>query len=63
MNHILDLTAGLGIDAVFLSQLGFQVTSIERNPLLVFLLQEAQKKTNREEIKKLNGSIRMQMNI
>ncbi len=53
IKQVVDLSAGLGIDAVLLSQLGFEVTSIERNPLLVFLLQEAQKKTQRTEIKKI----------
>lgn len=53
IKNVVDLTAGLGIDAVFLSQIGFAVTSIERNPLLFFLLQEAQKKSQREEVKKI----------
>lgn len=38
---VLDLSAGLGIDAVFMTQLGFQVTSVERSPLLYTLLNEA----------------------
>lgn len=38
---ILDLSAGLAIDAVFLAQLGFEVTAIERNPLIYLALQEA----------------------
>lgn len=50
LTRVLDLTAGLGQDAVFLCQLGFQVTSIERNPLLVFLLKEAQRRTQRSEL-------------
>ena len=53
IKNVIDLTAGLGIDAVFLAQLGFKVTSIERNPILVFLLKEAQKKTKREEVKSI----------
>lgn len=53
IKNVLDLTAGLGIDAVFLSQIGFEVTSVERNPLLFFLLQEAQKKSKREEVKRI----------
>lgn len=39
--RILDLSAGLGIDAVFLSQLGFQVTALERNPLIYRALRQA----------------------
>ncbi len=42
--RILDLSAGLGIDAVFLCQLGFEVTALERNPLVFLALDEAQKK-------------------
>lgn len=41
---VLDLSAGLGIDAVFMTQLGFQVTSVERSKLLFVLLDEALKK-------------------
>ncbi len=54
IRSVVDLTAGLGIDAVLLAQIGFQVTSIERNPILYFLLQEAQKKTQNSVIKKIN---------
>ncbi len=42
--RVLDLSAGLGIDAVFMTQLGFQVTSVERSKLLFVLLDEALKK-------------------
>jgi 16S rRNA (guanine1516-N2)-methyltransferase len=38
---VLDLSAGLGIDALFLAQLGFNVTSIERNPLIYLALRDA----------------------
>ena len=38
---ILDLSAGLGIDAVFLCQLGFEVVAVERNPLIFLALQHA----------------------
>lgn len=38
---LLDLTAGLGADAVFLSQVGFKVKSLERHPLLFMLLDQA----------------------
>lgn len=40
-NHILDLTAGLGIDAISLVQLGYFVVSVERNPLVFLALQSA----------------------
>lgn len=53
VKKILDLSAGLGQDAVSLCQLGFSVTAIERNPLLAFLLQEAQRWTTRPELKNL----------
>lgn len=39
--RILDLTAGLGIDAIFLAQLGYIVTAVERNPLIYLALQHA----------------------
>lgn len=38
---VLDLSAGLGVDAVFLSQLGYQVTAVERNPLIYLALSTA----------------------
>lgn len=42
--RILDLTAGLGIDAVFLAQLGYSVVSLERNPLIYLALTTALEK-------------------
>lgn len=41
VRRVLDLSAGMGIDAVFMTQLGFQVTSVERSKLLFVLLNEA----------------------
>lgn len=38
---LLDLSAGLGVDSVFLLQLGFKVTAIERNPLIYMALKIA----------------------
>ncbi|AZZ35764.1 16S rRNA methyltransferase [Bdellovibrio sp. qaytius] len=38
---LLDLSAGLGVDAVFLHQLGFKVTAVERNPLVYMALKIA----------------------
>ncbi|MCE3009788.1 MAG: class I SAM-dependent methyltransferase [Proteobacteria bacterium] len=40
-DRVIDLSAGLGEDAVFLSRLGFHVTALERNPLIFALLQQA----------------------
>ena len=53
VRKILDLSAGLGQDAVSLCQVGFSVTAVERNPVLAFLLQEAQRWTTRPELKNL----------
>lgn len=39
--RLLDLTAGLAIDSVFLAQLGFTVTALERNPLIFLALEQA----------------------
>ena len=39
--NVLDLSAGLAVDAVFLAQLGYQVTAVERNPLIFLALEEA----------------------
>lgn len=41
VRRVLDLSAGMGVDAVFMTQLGFQVTSVERSKLLFVLLDEA----------------------
>lgn len=49
--NILDLGAGLGIDAVFLSQLGYKVTALERNPLIFLALTEALKQKSDLELK------------
>lgn len=38
---LLDLSAGLGVDAIFLHQLGFKVTAVERNPLVYMALKIA----------------------
>jgi 16S rRNA (guanine1516-N2)-methyltransferase len=44
-HKVLDLTAGLGIDAVYMTQLHFKVVSVERSKLLYVLLSEALAKT------------------
>lgn len=48
--RVLDLSAGLGQDAVFMAQMGFEVTALERHPLLAFLLSEARGRTTREDL-------------
>lgn len=53
IEHVVDLTAGLGIDAVFLTQVGFRVTALERHPLVAFLLTEAKARTTRDDLKNL----------
>lgn len=47
---ILDLSVGMAIDSVFLSQIGFQVTGVERSPVLYALLKEAFAKTQKPEL-------------
>ncbi len=42
--RILDLSAGLGVDAIFLSQLGYNITALERNPVIYLALHTAWKK-------------------
>lgn len=44
---ILDLSVGLAVDSVFLTQLGFEVIGVERSPVLFALLQEAFAKTKK----------------
>lgn len=39
--RVLDLSAGLGVDSVFLAQLGYQVTGVERNPFIYVALKTA----------------------
>ncbi|MBL7557439.1 MAG: class I SAM-dependent methyltransferase [Bdellovibrionaceae bacterium] len=50
--RVLDVSAGLAIDSVFLSQHGHDVTAVERNPLLFSLLNHA--KQTSENLKKRN---------
>lgn len=50
---VVDLSAGMGVDSVFLSQMGFQVTAVERHPVLGFLLQEARERTSREDVRNI----------
>lgn len=49
---VLDVSAGLAIDAIFLCQHGHNVTAVERNPLLYTLLSHAKEKS--ESLKKRN---------
>jgi 16S rRNA (guanine1516-N2)-methyltransferase len=48
---VLDLSVGLAVDSVFLTQLGFKVIGVERNPLLFVLLSEAFERTTKPELK------------
>lgn len=43
--NVLDVSAGLAIDSVFLSQHGHSVTAVERNPLLYILLCHAKQRS------------------
>ncbi len=49
--RLLDLSAGLGIDAIFLSQLGYTVTALERNSIIYLALSTAWKKLPTESRK------------
>lgn len=51
--RVLDLTAGLGIDAIHLALLGCDVVSLERNSDLFVLLEQAWKNSKRPEVKKI----------
>ncbi len=53
IRHVLDLTMGLAIDSVFFAQHGFQVTSIERNPLLHYLAKSSQAVSHMPELKRI----------
>ena len=52
--RVLDLSAGLGIDAVFLAQLGYEVTALERNPLLYLALSQAKNQCTDDFCKNIN---------
>ncbi|MCX7977588.1 MAG: class I SAM-dependent methyltransferase [Bdellovibrionaceae bacterium] len=52
--RVLDMSTGLAIDAVFLCQMGFEVTALERNPILFYLLQSAWQRSQRPELKRLH---------
>lgn len=53
--QVLDLSAGLGIDAVFLSQLGYNVIALERNPLIFLCLENALKHNSQVKVKFIFG--------
>lgn len=53
---VLDLSAGLGIDAVFLTQLGYEVTALERNPLVYLCLSHALKQYPIKSLKFIYGN-------
>ncbi len=48
--NVLDLSVGLGIDSVFLCQIGFKVMGVERAPLLYALLSEAFAQSQKKEL-------------
>ncbi len=48
--RILDLSVGLGVDSVFLSQIGFSVCGVERSPMLYMLLSEAFASTEKKAL-------------
>jgi 16S rRNA (guanine1516-N2)-methyltransferase len=52
--NVLDVSAGLAIDAVFLAQHGHSVTAVERNPLLFTLLSYAKKRSENLSRLKIN---------
>lgn len=53
--RILDLSAGLAIDSVFLAQLGYTVTAVERNPLIFLCLENAAKLQPNLDVKFIFG--------
>jgi 16S rRNA (guanine1516-N2)-methyltransferase len=68
--NVLDLSAGLGVDSIFLAQLGYSVTALERNPLIYLCLQTAlaeYKKSNhadeRGELKKTNEKMNRPLSL
>lgn len=48
---VLDLSVGMGIDSVFLTQIGFSVIGVERSPVLYTLLSEALERTDKDYLK------------
>lgn len=46
---VLDVTAGLGRDAFILALLGFEVTAVERSPVLYALLRDGLERAKRDE--------------
>lgn len=51
IHKVLDISVGMAIDSIFLTQLGFEVTGVERSPLLYVLLKEAFQKTAEPTLK------------
>ncbi len=50
---VLDLSAGMGVDTIFLYQLGYSVVATERNPLLFLALNQALQNSPEELRKKI----------
>ncbi|MEY4617537.1 MAG: hypothetical protein RJB66_2497 [Pseudomonadota bacterium] len=63
MRDVLDLTAGLGVDSIMLAQAGYQVTAIERNPLLALLLRWAHRGIEQNEAKVFDYKKRLCFNF
>lgn len=53
VRQVVDLSMGLAIDSVFLSQQGFSVVSVERQVLLSLLAREAQKRSKRKDVQSI----------
>jgi 16S rRNA (guanine1516-N2)-methyltransferase len=54
IKSVVDLTTGLGSDAVFMARLGIEVTTLERNPILYFILQKGLQKSQSSIVPFLN---------
>lgn len=52
VKRVVDLSVGMAIDSVFLTQLGFEVEGVERSPVLYMLLSEAFARTQQVSLKR-----------
>ncbi|OGT30717.1 MAG: hypothetical protein A3E87_07090 [Gammaproteobacteria bacterium RIFCSPHIGHO2_12_FULL_35_23] len=57
--QIIDVTAGLGRDSFLLASLGYQVTMIERSPILAALLENALYRAQHGVLKSITENIRL----
>lgn len=51
--RVVDLSCGLARDSVLLAQIGFEVQAFERSPILAMIIQDAQERSERPEVKKI----------